>query len=231
MNKSWFYQIAIGSLAILANSCGNSQPAATPPASPTPATSPAATAPTTAAPTATAPVVAPTTPTALVPATATPTIPGKKSVSVDVAAGLIAPTDGDSWAKTVTKGRPDPFATLSLQPVVAPDKLDEFGQVIGRPGSASIAGNAPTIKSGVNKSLPTIKVASSLPTTTKVSGKRIARRGSTSVEGSITRDGSVSSIPRTGINRALPKIAVAVKPTNGAKSPAGGKIAKNNKAG
>ncbi|PSB55302.1 hypothetical protein, partial [Chamaesiphon polymorphus] len=144
--------------------------------------------------------------------------------------GLITSTEGESWAKTVSKGRPDPFATLSLQPVTPPDKIDEFGQVIGKPGSASIASNSSTIKSGVNKSLPTIKVASTSPRTTKVSGKRIASKGSTSPEGSITRDGSVSSIPRTGINRALPKITVAIKPNNAAKSPAGGKIASNNKA-
>lgn len=234
MNKSWFYPIAIGSLAILATSCGDSKPAATPSATPSPA-SPAATAPTTV-PAATAPVVAPTTLTATVPATSipapgAPTVPGKKSVSVDVAAGLIAPTDGDSWAKTVSKGRPDPFATLSLQPVPAPDKLDEFGQVIGKPGSASIAGNSPTIKSGVNKSLPTIKVASNSQTT-KVSGKRIASRSAITEYGSIAGKSYVpiSSIPRTGINRSLPKITVAIKPNNAAKSPVGGKIASNNKA-
>jgi hypothetical protein len=35
--------------------------------------------------------------------------------SIDTAAGLIAPTDADNWAKTVKRGRQDPFASLQVQ--------------------------------------------------------------------------------------------------------------------
>jgi hypothetical protein len=234
MQKSWFYLGAIGSLAILMSGCGDSNPAATPAPSPTaaasPAPSPAAAAPTTPAPIATVPA----TPAATTPAVAAkPGTPGVKPVSVDVAAGLIPPTNGETWAKTVAKGRPDPFATLALQPIEVAEK-DPLGQS-GKPQSikGKIATNAlpaiknasPAIKSGVNSPLPKIKIAK------VTSNTPIASKGATTAEPSIARygDTSISTIPRTGINRNLPKITVAIKPTNVSPSPSAAKVASNNK--
>jgi hypothetical protein len=232
MQKSWFYLGAIGSLAILMSGCGDSKPAATPAASPTaaasPAPSPAATAPTAApAPTATVPTPATTPAIAAKPGT-----PGVKPVSVDVAAGLIPPTNGETWAKTVAKGRTDPFATLALQPIEVAEK-DPFGQS-GKPKLATgkIATNAaptiknaaPAIKSGVNSPLPKIKIAKVTSNTT------IASKGATTPEPSVARygDTSISSIPRTGVNRNLPKITVAIKPTNASNSSTPTKTANNS---
>jgi hypothetical protein len=234
MQKSWFYLGAIGSIAMLMSGCGDSNPAATPAASPTaavsPAPSPAATAPT-AAP---APTATPTTPTVPTPAVAAkPATPGTKSVSVDVAAGLIPPTNGENWAKTVVKGRPDPFATLALQPIEIAEK-DPLGQPV-KPQSikGKIATNAlpaiknasPAIKSGVNSPLPKIKIA------TVTSNIPIASKGATTAEPSVARygDTSISSIPRTGINRNSPKIPVAIKPATVSPSPSPAKVASNNK--
>jgi hypothetical protein len=235
MQKSWFYLGAIGSLAILMSGCGDSKPAATPAPSPTassaPTPSPAAAAPTTPAATATAP--APTTPTTPAPAVAAKSgTPGVKPVSVDVAAGLIPPTNGETWAKTVTKGRTDPFATLALQPIEVAEK-DPFGQS-GKPQPATgkIATNAaptiknatPAIKSGVNSALPKIKIAKITGTTP------IASKGATTAEPSVARygDTSISSIPRTGINRNLPKITVAIKPNKASNSSTPTKTANNS---
>jgi hypothetical protein len=235
MQKSWFYLGAIGSLAILMSGCGDSKPAATPAPSPTasasPTPSPAAAAPTTPAPTAAVP--APTTTTAPAPAVAAkPGTPGVKPVSVDVAAGLIPPTNGETWAKTVAKGRPDPFATLALQPIEVAEK-DPFGQS-GKPQSikGKISTNAlpaiknasPAIKSGVNSPLPKIKIA------TVTSSTPIASKGTTTAEPSVARygDTSISSIPRTGINRNLPKITVAIKPSNASNSATPTKTANNS---
>ncbi|WP_373541630.1 hypothetical protein [Chamaesiphon sp.] len=196
MNKSWFYLGAIGSLAIVLTSCGDGSKPPTPAASPTAAASPAVSP----SPIAAVPATTPATP--LV--TSTPTV-GTKSISVDVAAGLIAPTNGENWAKTVSKGRSDPFATLALQPIEVIEKapLDPNGNSV----------KTASIKSGLNKSLPTIKVASN-----PMSGNGKITKGSITKDTSITRDGdvSISSIPRTGINRALPKITVAIKPTRSA---------------
>jgi hypothetical protein len=221
MQKSWFYLGAIGSLAILMSGCGDSQPAATPAASPAATATPAATAPAaTPAPTATAPVVAPPT-VAAKPATpdAKPGTPGvKKPVSVDVAAGLIPPTNGESWAKTVAKGRTDPFATLALQPIEVVEK-DAFGQpvkpqsIIGKIATnvaPSIKDATPAIKSGVNSALPKIKIATATGKGANTSEPSIARYGET----------SRSSIPRTGINRNLPKIIVALDRNNDSNSSA-----------
>jgi hypothetical protein len=235
MQKSWFYLGAIGSLAILMSGCGDSKPAATPAASPTPAASatpsPAAAAPTTPAPTATVP--APATPTAATPAVATKsTTTGTKQVSVDVAAGLIPPTNGETWTKTVAKGRTDPFATLALQPIEVAEK-DPFGQS-GKPqpatgkiatnGSPTIKNAAPAVKSGVNSPLPKIKIA------TVTSSTPVASKGATTAEPSVARygDTSISSIPRTGINRNLPKITVAIKPNNASNSSTPTKTANNS---
>ncbi|WP_373544927.1 hypothetical protein [Chamaesiphon sp.] len=213
MNKSWFYLGAIGSLAIVMTSCGDNKP-------PTPAPSPSAavsSSPVAAVP-ATTPVattVTTATTTTTTAATVTPTISGKKSVSVDVAAGLIAPTNGDNWAKTVSKGRSDPFAALALQPIEVAEKdpLNGTGkpqkvasEIATNPRIAvktvnqtkTIASNSSAIKSGVNKKLPIIKVSSSV-------------------------------LPKgTNITKQLPSIVkIATQPTKLPKVAAGGKIASN----
>ena len=65
------------------------------------------------------------------------------------AAGLIAPTNGDNWAKTVSKGRADPFATLALQPIEVTEKnpLAGTGTPI-RSATAKLPGNV--IKTAAN---------------------------------------------------------------------------------
>jgi hypothetical protein len=180
MNKSWFYLGAMSSFAVMMTSCGGDgdKKPATPSPSPSAAASPAPAAPTAAAP---APTASPS-PTV---ATTPPVVPGKnpaiKNVSVDVAAGLIPATEGESWARTVAKGRPDPFAVLALQPIEAALPKDLMGQPAqkqtasnGKSSSPSpsssptaktpsqpnkIAKNSPApVKSGVNKPLPDIKV-------------------------------------------------------------------------
>lgn len=209
MQKSWFYLGAIGSLAILMSGCGDSQPPATTAASPTP---------TATAPVATPAPTAPAAPIAATPAVAAkPATPSTKTVPVDVSAGLIPPTNGENWAKTVAKGRTDPFATLALQPidVTTKEQLDGSGKpqpAIGKiatNGSPTIKNSTPAIKSGVNSALPKIKIA-------KITGiTPIISKGATTTEPTIARygDTSISSIPRTGINRSLPKITVAIKPS------------------
>ncbi|MCY7368994.1 MAG: hypothetical protein LH474_12670 [Chamaesiphon sp.] len=207
MNKYWFYLGVISSLSILTTSCGgDSKP-------PTPAASPAAVAPAATTPAAPAPVATsattPTTKANPAATTAKPVVPGKtpvaiKPVSVDVAAGLIPPTDGESWAKTVAKGRPDPFGMLSLQPITVIEPIDPLVQVATpRQPSAKVAtnntaGSKPSV-------LPTIKIATSPTKTTKGSGnQKIASSGK-------NQPVTISAIPRTGVNRALPKIIVALK--------------------
>ena len=180
MNKSWFdlgatalvARFAIGSLAIFLTSCGgDGGKPPTPAASPSTVASPAA-----AVVPVTPAAIATITPTPIV-AAGTPPVLGKKS-GVDVAAGLIAPTNGDNWAKTVSKGRANPFATLALQPIEVTEKnpLDGTGTPIrqsaiaSNPGSVVktaqktpiIASNSSAIKSGVKKPLPTITVNSIL---------------------------------------------------------------------
>ena len=211
MNKSWFYLGAIGSVAIVLTSCGDTPttPAPSPSAAVSP--SPVAVIPATTPVVTTTTSIATTTTTSA--ATGTPTS-GKKSVSVDVAAGLIAPTNGDNWAKTVSKGRSDPFAALALQPVqvLEKDPLNGTGipqkvasAIVSNPRIAvktvtqtkTIASNPSVIKSGVNKILPIIKVSSSV-------------------------------LPKgTNITKQLPSIVkIAAKPTRIPKV-AGGKIATN----
>jgi hypothetical protein len=174
MNKSWFYLGAMSSLAVLMTSCGGDgdKKPATPSPSPSAAASPAPAAPTAAAP---APAASPSPTVATVP----PLVPGKdpaiKNVSVDVAAGLIPSTEGAIWARTVAKGRPDPFAVLALQPIEAALPKDLMGQPAQKTASngknsnssptaktpnqpSKIAKNSPPVKSGVNKPLPDIKV-------------------------------------------------------------------------
>jgi hypothetical protein len=175
MNKSWFYLGAMSSLAVLITSCGGDgdKKPATPSPSPSAVASPAPAAPTAAA--SPAPTASPSPTVATIP----PLVPGKdpavKNVSVDVAAGLIPSTEGEMWARTVAKGRPDPFAVLALQPIEAALPKDLMGQPAQKTAStgqksnssptaktpsqpSKIARNSPAIKSGVNKPLPDIKV-------------------------------------------------------------------------
>jgi hypothetical protein len=217
MNKSWFYLGAIGSLAMLITSCGG-KPATTA-ASPSAAASPAAPAPTAAVPPKAAPAAPAIAPKPVVAAKA-PTVPAtsiaKKPVSPDVAAGLIPPTDGESWAKTVAKGRPDPFASLALQPIEIAEKEPLDGTGKPQKASTKIASNptkSPTIKSGVNQPLPSIKVAAN-PT---ISGSRNKSR----------LNSPIAAVPISGVNKALPKIAVGIRGAKPSKAPAI-KIAKNN---
>jgi hypothetical protein len=225
MNKSWFYLGAIGSLAMLITSCGGdggkpATPATSPSAATSPAAAPAAAVPTATPATAPKPAVAAKAPT--VPATAT----AKKTVSVDVAAGLIPPTDGESWAKTVAKGRPDPFASLALQPIEVAEKEPLDGTIKPQKTSTKIASNPnlPAVKSGVNKPLPTIKVATKPILTTTVFGKpKTASKGGTSIATS-----KIGSSPISGVNKALPKIKVGIPSTKPSKTPAATKVAKNN---
>ena len=225
MNKSWFYLGAIGSLAIVMTSCGDTnKPAATSsPSTATPVVVPTATVPAATAPAAATPIV----PTPV--AASSPTVPGKP-ISVD-SAGLIPATNGDNWAKTVAKGGTDPFATLALQPVEAVEKDPNTGLPIKATSTAKIASNTSVVKSGINKPLPGIKVAANPTKFPKVSGKsKIASKGSTSADTGITQDrnSEMSAIPKTGINKVLPKIVVSIKPTNSSKSPTIAKAGNNN---
>ncbi len=209
MNKYWFYLGVVSSLSILTTSCGgDSKP-------PTPAASPAAVAPAATAPAAPKPVAT----TATVPATSIKATPattaakpggsGKsavaiKPVSVDVAAGLIPGTDGESWAKTVAKGRPDPFGMLALQPIEVIERIDPLVQTATpqQPSAKVATSNTAVSKPSV---LPTVKIATSPTKTTKVAGnQKIASNGKNQTV-------AISIIPRTGVNRALPKITVALK--------------------
>lgn len=230
MNKSWFYLGAIGSLAILITSCGgDGGKPPTPAASPSTVASPAAAV----APVTPAPAIATTTPTPIV-ATGTPPVPGKKSGAVE-AAGLIAPTNGDNWAKTVSKGRADPFATLALQPIEVTEKNPLAGTgtpirsaiaklpgnviktAANNPGSVIktakktqiIASNSSVIKSGVNKPLPTIKVSSILtrPNITKQLPAIVKNQPKIAAKPTkLPTVLATGKIASNGINRALPKI-------------------------
>ncbi|WP_309742000.1 MULTISPECIES: hypothetical protein [unclassified Chamaesiphon] len=209
MNKSWFYLVGtIGTLSILTTSCGDgSKPPATPSASPAAVASPATPTPVAAVPAAT------TTPTTTMPAVGTkPLVPGKLGVVV-ASAGLIPPTNGDNWAKTVTKGRTDPFATLVLQPILTKDPLIATGKL--QPATPNTS-KSPAIKSGVNKSLPTIKTGTNSTNIADVPGKtKIARKGANTNDSGITRDRN-SVISKAGIDKVP------------SKSTAGKKVAKNN---
>jgi hypothetical protein len=239
MNKSWFYLGLIG-LLVLTTSCGDSKP-------PTPAASPAATP----APAAAVPPTVPAKPVDAAPATPTATTPAAtaakpadasktvavKPVSVDVAAGLIPPTDGESWAKTVAKGRPDPFGMLALQPVEIIEPIDPLAQIATpkqqvikvaplapKQPAVKIATNTsePTVKAGATKS-SAIKVAAAPTKATKVaSNKKIASNSKGQAVG-------IASIPRTGVNVALPKIIVALKDPVITKAKPGTKSVSNNR--
>jgi hypothetical protein len=239
MSKSWFYLGIISSLAILTSSCGgdsDKKPAAT---------APAATSPVPTAPTSTATVPTPTTsPNPATPATTlgTPaTTPGAasiKPISPDVAAGLIPSTEAENWSRTVTKGRPDPFAVLALQPVeiaientnsqAAPVKgsssivkKSQSINPIATQSNTKIATNSPAIKSGVDKPLPKMKISAKQPNIATGSGNpKIANISSTQKGTSSLREDKlpISAIPRSGVNRALPKITVALSATKSTQS-------------
>jgi hypothetical protein len=216
MNKSWFYLGAMSSLAVLMTSCGGDgdKKPATPSPSPSAAVSPAPAAPTAAAP---APVASPSPTVAKVP----PLVPGKdpaiKNVSVDVAAGLIPATEGESWARTVAKGRPDPFAVLALQPIEAALPKDLMGQPAQKQAASNgknanssptaktpsqpskIAKNSPAVKSGVNKPLPDIKVPDAIA----------AKPDVTSDPDGIA---PIKPAPQPSGKKDAPKVAVGSKP-------------------
>jgi hypothetical protein len=238
MSKSWFYLSIISSLAIFTSSCGNESDnkaaTPTPSVSPSPSAAPVAPSSTATTPATTKPVI---------PATTPPGAPvaAIKPIPVDTTAGLIPPTDPENWSRTVAKGRPDPFAVLPLQPVVvaivnprgqvskaAPTIAKKSNSIPQSGGSAneSIPSKTntkiATIKSGVDKPLPEIKISTKLPKFSTISAKsKIISKGvkpATSTSGDETpgigelRDFPlpISAIPRSGVNRALPKIIVAI---------------------
>jgi hypothetical protein len=225
MNKSWFYVGVISSLSILTTSCGGDSKPPTPAASPA-AVAPPATVPATPVPVATT-ATTPVTKTTPAATAAKPAVPGKtpvaiKPVSVDVAAGLIPGTDGESWAKTVAKGRPDPFGMLTLQPIEVIEPIDPLVQA-AKPQQSSVkvaTSNTPAAKPSV---LPTIKIATSTTKTTKVAGnQKIASSGKNQTV-------AISAIPRSGVNRALPKITIALKEPVIAKAKSTAKVVRNSK--
>ena len=221
MNKSWFYLVStIGSLAIFTTSCGDgSKPAATPSASPAAVASPATPTPVAAVPAATTPPIATT-----IPVVGTkPLVPGKPSAVALASAGLIPPTNGDNWAKTVAKSRTDPFATLVLQPIVTKDPLIATGKPQPKPliaigklqPVAPITSKLPAIKSGVNKSLPTIKTASNSTNITEVLGKS---------KNTNTKNSGINGNRKSVISNGNSKVSPKIKPS---KSTAVTKIATN----
>lgn len=214
MNKSWFYLVAVSSLAIVVTSCsGDGDKAAAPNPSPTVAASPAPTATPTVAPTAAAPsTTASPSPTTVTPVAPVTPAPGK-GVSVDVAAGLIPNTDPDNWTRTVAKGRPDPFAVLALQTVEVGLSKDLTTQPVksasasGKPSSKATGSKNKGVKSGVDKPLPEIKVPSNIAT----KPDNIPAIKPTAMPGSSGQN--VGAIPRSGVNKKLPKIVIGTKPT------------------
>jgi hypothetical protein len=236
MNKSWFYLGAIGMLATLITSCGES------PKPPAPAATPA---PAAAAPPAVAPPTVPATPIAA--ATPTPKASAKsvsiKPVSVDVAAGLIAPTDGTTWAKTVSKGRVDPFAMIASQPIEVAEVKDPFNPTAAPVAKSQVASNSlpkqavpaassspikvSAKKSTVKISSRSVNVAQSQPTvtiggkpakTSKISAKgKIASNSTNSIataakKPTAAKNTQISAVPKPAIERALPKIIKEIPP-------------------
>lgn len=151
MKKSWFYLGILSSLTMILTGCGgegenkaaNPAPAASTPAAPTASPTAAFNQPTVAAKSADAakPTVA-TKPADAAAKTAT-TAP-----AIDIAAGLIPPTDADDWSKTVSKGRIDPFAAIQLQPVEVLSDQDKL--TIGKmPAPAVKSAAANTAKAAI----------------------------------------------------------------------------------
>lgn len=229
MNKSWFYLGAIGSLAIVLTSCGDNKPT-TSATSPSAAVSPSPVA-AVPATTAVATTVTTATTTTTTAATVTPTISGKKSVSVDVAAGLIAPTNGDNWAKTVSKGRSDPFAALALQPVQVVEK-DPLNAT-GKPQKvASAIASTPSI--AVKTANQTKIIASNSSAIKSANQTKTIASNSSVIKSGVNKKlpiikVSSSILPKgTNTTKQLPSIVkIATKPTKLPKVAGGGKIASN----
>jgi hypothetical protein len=206
MNKSWFYLGAIGSLATLITSCGESTKPPAPAATPAPAAVVPAAAP---APAAVAPPTVPATPIA---ATPTPKASVKstaiKPVSVDVAAGLIAPTDGDNWAKTVSKGRADPFAMIALQPIEVAEIKDPFNPTVAPPAQSQIASSQSPNQTVTTANSSSVKASAKKSSTIKISSR---------------------SLPK-GVNvaQAQPTVTIGGKSAKTSKTLAKGKIASNS---
>ncbi len=247
MNKSWFYLGVISSLSILTTSCGGDSKPPTPAATPAAVKAPAAAAPPTVPPkpVATAPTKPVVPPTASI---ATPTVPAKsvaiKPVSVDVTAGLIPPTDGESWAKTVLKGRADPFGMLSLQPIEIIEPIDPRTQsVTSKKLSPKPVSQQPEQKIATNdlpsSSKPVVNKLSALPTfkaaanPTKIvnvaRNQKIASNPVILAGTKVLKDRpvTISEIPRSGINRTLPKMIVALAATKAMQAPTIPKSRKN----
>jgi hypothetical protein len=190
MSKSWFYLGIISSLAILTSSCGGDDKKATTPA---PAAAPAAA--TSPAPAPGAPATPSSTATAPIPGTpaTTPGAASIKPVSPDVSAGLIPSTEPENWSRTVSKGRPDPFAVLALQPVEIAIENTTAQQAPVK-ASPSVA----------NKS-QSINPISSQPTTKKSpSINPIATQASTKIA-------TNSPAIKSGVDKPLPKIKISAK--------------------
>jgi hypothetical protein len=194
MSKSWFYLGIISSLAILTSSCGGDDKKAVTPA-PAPAPAPAAaTSPAPAAPTSTAAAPTPATSTPATPAT-TPGAASIKPVSPDITAGLIPSTEPENWSRTVSKGRPDPFAVLALQPVEIAIENTTAQQAPVK-ASSTVANKSqsinPTPTQPTTKTSPSINPVTTQPTT------KIATN---------------SPAIKSGVNKPLPKIKISAKLT------------------
>ena len=187
MNKSLSYLGVVCTLAIVLTSCGEGDKK--PPEPATPATTSSKPAPADATP------PAPTTENPGESATKTP-------ATGETATGLIPPTDGENWAKTVTKGRIDPFAILALQPVEA--ALPNDRQISSASTGAATIKSPSIAKSGVDKELPSIKTSGG-------KGVIVATKN--------TKGLNTSKIARSGINGNMPKIIAALKPTGSKAAP------------
>ena len=120
---------------------------------------------------------------------------------------------------------------MALQPIEVAEKdlLDGTGKP--QTASSTATNNLPAIKSGVNKPLPAIKVAAISGKISTVSSKsKTANKGSNSAVTGITRDrnSSISAVPISGVNKALPKIIVNIKANKPSKSPVIAKIGNQN---
>jgi hypothetical protein len=273
MNKSWFYLGVMSSLAIFITSCGGDGGKQATTLTPAASKSPTAVAsPTTAA-------VPPTTPKPTPTAAKPLTVPAKsiatKAVSMNVAAGLIPPTDPDNWTKTVAKGRPDPFAALALQPIQDPklikelantdsgltkndhknirssaaykyvqtkgeevyndaDKQREHDQMCanasqllstGSPDAEKVNAFCMAVDAYIKKKI-TKEITAAISNSTSANQKHPITKVSSKVEnksvkvvavkaarvGTGNRQIDISQIPRSGIDRKLPKITIALKP-------------------
>ena len=139
MNKFLSYLGVVSILAIVLTSCGEGDKK--PPEPVKPATTSSKPTPPSATPPATT--------------TETPAESATKTPASGETTGLIPPTDGENWAKTVTKGRIDPFAVLALQPVEA--ALPNDRQISSASTGAATIKSPSVVKSGINKELPDIK--------------------------------------------------------------------------